>query len=320
MASSRSAAFIVSFGGESYYLDRDVAKARSWEGRSVTLLDGEDISEVELIDALEATSFDGTDRVVVLDNANKLKADKLLRAHIEERDPRDDSVVLVAVVRSDKLPDIWKAVGGRGKTQEYPKFKPWQGEKIAGRIIEEAKRLKLTLAPDVPDTLIRGLGDNLRQTVNELRKLVHIVGEGGTVKKEHVMLVIAPNVPAEPFQVAEAVGERNPKRAMDLVSRLYRNLGDSASVMISSALMRQVEKLIVARQMLDKGDDVKVIATRFEMHEFVCQKSLLPMARKHEVSRLLRHMQTLCRLDAQVKGPARSKRTLVELAVLSIAS
>jgi DNA polymerase III delta subunit len=56
------------------------------------------------------------------------------------------------------------------------------------------------------------------------------------------------------------------------------------------------------------------------MHEFACKTNLIPVAQKHTVKVLLGHMNQLCKLDAQVKGAARSKRTLVELAVLSLAA
>ena len=103
-------------------------------------------------------------------------------------------------------------------------------------------------------------------------------------------------------------------------SRLYKTHGDSVCIPITAALLKTVEKLIVARQMIDKGDGKDILAARFEMHPFRVERYLIPLARKHEVPELREQMKRLCRLDVQVKGSAPSKRTLVELAALSIAA
>lgn len=316
----RSGPFVLAFGGEDYLLDSVLERGRSWEGRSVILLDGDGLTDVEFVSACEETPLDGEPLVVVLDNANKLKGDKALVPFIASRPVDDESVTIVAIFRSEKLPSSWDAAVDKGQVYNYPKFKPWQEEKIQARILAEAKRIGLVLDDGIPGLFLRLLGDNLRLTANEMNKLVHLVGKGGKVSKADVARVIAPDAPAEPHEVAEAATSKDVRSAMRLISILYKNMGDGASVPITASLMKQVEKLLIARQMLDKGDSVDVIATRLELHKFILQKSLLPRAQKFTVAELRDQMRRLCRLETQVKGAARSKRTLVELAVLSIAA
>jgi DNA polymerase III subunit delta len=320
MAKKRSTPFIIAFGGENFLLDRALELGKSWADRQISVLDGEDISDDELVSECESRSFDGRDRVVVLDNAQAIKSTKALKVYVEQKDPQDDSTILVAVVRANSLPDVWEAAGKKGTVYLHEKYKPWKTAEITKRIVAEAKNLKLTLDEDVPALFLKVLGDNLRQTVNELRKLAHLVGEGEKVTKEHVSLVIAPVIPVEPYQVAEAAVAKNPRKAMNCLSLLYKNLGEGVSVPITGALMRQVERLLVAKQMVEKGDSVEVIAIRLNMPPYVCKTQTLPLLQKHTVATLRSQMKTLCRLDSLVKGPARSKRTHVELAVLSIAA
>jgi len=133
--------------------------------------------------------------------------------------------------------------------------------------------------------------------------------------------MLVPHVfPATPYEVAQAAAAKKVKTAMTKLGLVYRNLGEGAAVPLTHSLVRIVEKLIIARSMLDAKDGVKVIAQRLGMHEYPLKMNLLPLARLHSVDQLRGQMQTLCRLDTLVKGPARSKRTQVELAVLSIAS
>jgi len=224
------------------------------------------------------------------------------------------------LLRTDKLSDMWKAAAEKGRTHNFPKFKAWESDKAKQRMVAEADRLGLKLEDDIPEVFLRFIGDDLRRVVNELRKLKLITPEGTKVTKKMLLSVIAPDVPAEPFEVAEAATNKDAKRAMMLVSLLFKSMGDGAAVPITASLCRQIEKLIVARQMLDKGDEVSVIAIRLGIHAFPLQKEVLPRARKFTVGELLNQMNNLCKLDALVKGPARSKRSLVELTVLSIAA
>ena len=106
---------------------------------------------------------------------------------------------------------------------------------------------------------------------------------------------------------------------MNSLSVLYKNQGDEALIPVVYALMRQVEKTLIARRLLDKGTSEADVAVALGVKPWILQKSILPQARQHGAKDLVRHMGRLCKLDVDVKGPARSKRTLVELAVLAIA-
>lgn len=320
---SKPRPFIVAYGEEDFFLDQAIGAARAWSGRSSLYLDGDGLDVGEFVEVCESRAFGGDDRLIILDNANELKGDKgdkMLKAFVEAKDPEDLSVVVVAVIRSAKLPDVWGGAAVKGSLQHFPKFKPWEIDKVKKAVLEEADRLKLTLHKDAVDSLVFFLGPNLSLIASELRKLFWLVGEGGLVQRHHVVSIVSPSMPAEPFEVADAAASKNAKKALNLVSLLYKDLGDGVSVPITAALLKLVERLIIARQMLDKGDSSDIIAVRFEMHRVRVERYLLPMARKHTVSELRNHMQNLCRLDAQVKGAAASKQTLVELAVLSIAA
>lgn len=314
--------FLIIYGDEDFQLDRFIRRRKDqWKGRDIELRDGASITEESLVSLCRARSiFDESSRAIILDNAQELEPEKALLEYLDKRDPKDTSTVLLAVVRSRELPAAWKAFAKKGWSDKYQKYKPWETDLVIGRISEEAAELGLKLDKGVPEIIHFCLGDNLRATVNELGKLAYLVKPGTLVTQQLVTSVIAKDQPAEPYQVAEQAIAKRAKQAMNLSSLVYQYMGDGASVPITSALMRQVEKMLVVRQMLDKGDAHSVIAASLGMHEFACKKNVIPVAQKHTVPTLVGHMKSLCRLDGQVKGPARSKRTLVELAILSIAT
>ncbi len=89
----------------------------------------------------------------------------------------------------------------------------------------------------------------------------------------------------------------------------------------TNALMKQVERALVVRCQLDRGVDPDLVAASvgLDAKKFP-YKQLAEAAKKHASRDLLRHMSRLCKLDVDVKGAASSKRTLVELAILAVAS
>ncbi len=316
----RSGPFVVAYGEENYLLDRVLNLGKSWKDRFVVLLDGCGLTDYALVEACELECWDGRERVVVVDNADQIKGDKLLTAYVEGKAADDLHVVLVAVLRTNKLSKVWQMAAAKGRQEHFEALKPWQTAEMKKRILDEAQRLKLRLDDDVPDTFLTLFGDNLRRTANELQKLSYIAVDG-QVTKQDVVAVVYPDVPVNPFEVAQAAFNKEPRKALRLISTLFKNLGeDRAAATITASLLGQVEKLIMTRQMLDSGVDVKTIAEALGIPAFPVQKEIIPRARKYTVSALLSQMKNLCKLDALVKGAARSKRTLIELAVLSAAA
>lgn len=320
MASSKSGPFRVFFGDEDFLLDQALNRFRSHKTRSVILLDGEAIDGQQVVSICETRSFDGQLRIVIIDHAQKVKAAEPLLKYVEGKDSKDRTVILVAVVRAPRLSPAWlKAMRPKGKCVECLQPKPWKEKERVQRVAEQAKRLELKLDNGVAELLIKILGYDLRLITNELQKLSYLA-DGEVATKKHVGQLVPHVFPVMPYEVAEAAVGKKVKSAMTKLGLVYRNLGEGAAVPVTHSLVRIVEKLIIARSMLDAKDAVKVIAQRLSMHEYPLKLNLLPLARLHTVDQLRGQMKTLCRLDALVKGSARSKRTQVELAVLSIAT
>lgn len=312
--------FRVFFGDEDLLLDQALNGLRDRASRDITLLDGEDLVGEDIVSACETMTMSGKPRIVIVDNAQKVRATEPLVKYVEDKSPEDQSVILVVALRGKKLNSPWfKVLEKKGRKVEFLKPKPWKLAERIQRIEEQAKLAGVKLGSGVPEMLMHCLGYDLYLISNELRKLAHLV-DGGEVTKKHVALLVSRVFPAEPYEVADAAAARNVKEAMNLLGFVYRNLGDDASIPIVYSMMRLVERLIVVRHRLDQGSAPNDIAKDLGMHEYAFKMNLQPLALKHSVARLKNQMKTLCRLDALIKGPARSKRTEVELAVLSLAT
>jgi len=313
--------FLVSYGEEPWFLDRDLDKARNWKNRTSILLDGDGMPDREVVDICETQSFDDAQsRVVIVDNANHLKGDKFLARYVAEKSIQDASTILVGIIRGEKLPDVWARAGAKGRVIEHKKLKTWDTNNEVVKWLEaEAKGYSRRFDANVALALFNAAGHDLHKLSNELRKLCILVPSGQSITIDHLRLVVAPSPTADPFQVADAVIAKDVKKAMNALAILYKNGGEETNLVIVSALLKAVEKAFVARKILDRGGSEDDVAARLSMHPFRCKNHFIPQIKRHRSVDLARAMGHLCSLDVDVKGPARSKRTLVELAIVAIA-
>jgi DNA polymerase III subunit delta len=317
MAASKFNPFFVSYGNEDLLLDRDLDRAKSWAGRRVVRLDGGSLTDETLVELCETQSDEP--RTIILDNAQELDGDDALKAYIERRNPQDPSVILVAIVRSEKLPEVWSLASSKGRGHERKSFKPWETEKYSKWIRNEAESHRTIMDDSVAQLLIQYVGTNLYRLANEVKKLASYVGPLGKIQKEHILLVTTITPQADPTKVAEATLSKDIKKAFNYLSVLYMQSGDDILIPVVYALMKQVERALVIRSLLDKRVADDEIAAVAGVKPWPYKNTWAPIAKKHDPKSLVRHMGRLCQLDADVKGPARS-RTLVELAMLSIAT
>ena len=319
--------FIVSFGEEEFLLDRDLQSYRSQPDRTVTILDGDGLEDHDLVTICETNIIDLDDpaatkpRIVVVDDAQEVKAEKALRAYVEKKDSKDLSVVLALIVRDPKLPSIWTKLGSKGAVREHKKFKTFEtNNEVVKWMLEEARSIGLSLDSRTATGIFQVVGYDLYRISNELQKLLLLAGSGVPVTIEHIKLVLTQGNSVEPYHVADAVAAKDPKKAMNALSSLYRTTGEDPAVPVAYSLMRQVEKLLVARTMLDRGAGPEEVAGQLNMHPWRCKSFFLPLVGKHTRDGLIRAMHRLCKLDVEIKSGSLSKRTRLELAVLSIAT
>lgn len=307
------------YGEERYLLDREVTRALRWPDRFVTFLDGQECSEDAVVSALEdRPAFDDRGVVVVLDNAESVKIAGALADYVEATEA-DGTVALVAVCRSARLSKGWTQLSAKARVTEHPRYKPWEREKIKARIAKETSQLGLTLADAAFDVLFKVHGEHTDCMVNEVRKAAYLVAKGEEVTAELVLSLCARRVAVAPWDVSEAAFGKDARRALQAISMLYQDTGDECLVPIVASLIKQMEQAVVMRSLLERKQSAEAIAAALGLHPYRVQREL-PVAQKRTLGQLIDQMKNLCELETQVKGAASSKRTLVELAVLSLAA
>lgn len=319
MASKQLRIVNIFFGDERYLLDRELTRAQRWPDRFVTRLNGEEASEDAIVSALgDMPGFDERGLVVVVENAEGVKLSGSLAAYVQER-AGDRAALLVAICRTARLAKGWVQLGALGRVVEHARFKPWEKEKIRGRLEKEAELLGLKLAEAAFDVLYKVYGEQTDSMVNELKKASFLLSKGQQVSKDLVLALCAKRVAVAPWDVSEAALAKDARRALQSIAVLYQDKGDEVLVPIVASLMKQVEQAVVMRSLVDRQQGQEAIAAALGLHPYRVQRELVHV-QKHTTGQLINQMKNLCELEVQVKGAASSKRTLVELAVLSVAA
>jgi DNA polymerase III delta subunit len=312
-------ALTIFYGEEDYLLDRELVRALKWPGRLVISIDGASSSEDDVISALEEMTLDGSKIVVALDNAEKVKIGKGLPAYLEGRSGKDKSSSLVAICRAAALPKGWESVREKGRVTEHAKFKAWEEDKFKARLRKEASNFGLTMDDAACTLLLKLYKTDSCLMANEVRKLTFLVERGDIITADLVRRVCPQRFTVFPWDVAEEAVHRRPRHALSYVALLFEDKGDEVAVPIVAGMMKQVERLLVMRSMSDQKQSDEAIGAVLRIHPYVVKKTL-PLVAAYTTARLRDQMERLCELEVQIKGPARSKRTLLELAVLSLAA
>jgi DNA polymerase III delta subunit len=315
---SRVPTVTVFFGEETYLLDRDKERALSWPDRDITYLSGDQTTEGELISTLSQTTLFGSDTLVILDNANKLKLSKAFTKYLDSRSTESTSL-LVAICRSPKVIKCWVGLPDT-RYIEHSKFKPWQVDEIKKRMQGEAKSLGFKLSLDAFDLLHKLHSEDLGAFYRDLIKLSFLPRDQSEISYKQALAVCAGYLPIKPWDIVEAALNKQVKRALIYIGLLFTNEGDSVAIPILYGLMQSATQLIQARYLLDRGDDPATIAKALGQHKFTFEKTTLPQAQKHTVASLKKLMKNLCELELKLKNSNHPKRTLIELIAISLAS
>ncbi len=312
---------VVSFGDEDFFLDRDHADFRKQPDRAVICVDGDDLKgDYELVSICETRTMESKPRVIVVDNANKVKPEKAMKAYLEKKSAKDTDVVLALVHRDVKLPVFWSKLGDKVVIQERKKLKTFEtNNEVVKWISDELRRQGLKADDRIANVIFMGTGTDLYRVTNEIQKLKLLVGAGNTVTVEHLQSILTIGSTVDVWQVVDAAANKEAKKAVNLLSSLYKYASDEPSILLAYSLMKQAERMLVACSLLSRGTPEDEVASRVGMHPWRCKTFFAPMVRKHTVGSLTRTMQDLCKLDVEIKRTTHSKRTLLELAILRFA-
>jgi DNA polymerase III delta subunit len=166
-------------------------------------------------------------------------------------------------------------------------------------IAERGKDIDIVVAEDAAQALLERLGPDQQRLMRELEKLACYEPEGGRVDRETVEALTTTDVEAKAYELADALIEQEPERALLLAEDLRDRGADIMHILF--ALLRQLRQCRRAWAMLDAGKSSQEIQAALRVPPFVA-RGIVAQAGRADGERLERALGELADLDYAVRG------------------
>lgn len=275
----------------------------------VTDLRAGDLKDGALPD-LRTGSLFGEPRAVLIREAQELPAD-IATALLAELDgtPPDATVVLLAsgTGRIQKLAAKIKQLGGR--TDIGPP-KDWDTKAWTRLVVDEFRRHRRTADQSAVAAVLAHAGLDVA-TIAEKVSQVAATAPAGQVSADHVEAVIVGHGSRGSFAVADAMCDRNPSQALELLEGVLES-GDDP-VMVLGALVYRLRSIVaVAGQLDPKSVGLNVTPNQ--------ARRLQGVRRNFGPGELTRAYAELARADVEIKTGDLAPRFVIERAVVAVAT
>ncbi len=223
------------YGEERYLLECTVKKLKKLFGDlqvgiNYIELDDENIIN-SLMQEIQTPPFGYDKKMIVVKNSGLFKKEtkkkvtglKELRDTLEKylkdnAQEVSEHLVLVFIEDSVEKLKITKQIEeSNGIVCEFALQKPLQLEKRLNAI---AKAYKVNVDSSTIRELIDVSGTSMQELINEIRKQIEYVGEGGTITKQNISLLATKTLDSNIFDLTDNLGKKNIKKSLEILDEL----------------------------------------------------------------------------------------------------
>ncbi|MGB2690948.1 MAG: DNA polymerase III subunit delta [Thermodesulfobacteriota bacterium] len=282
-------------GDQSHLIDKALSALKTkvlgaQEDMNYIIFHGEAASGEEILENASTMPMFSSKKIVVVRNADKLKAKELtvLEPYFESPSP---SSSLVLIFSDGKAPKI--------KSKKVKKFNfSVSKDNTASLLRDEAQKLGLTISPRATQALISLVGDDLKELHNELVKLSLYRSEGKTVETEDIEKHTRRAQFGDVFTLINAISKKNKKAAQKALLDLEAQGEEPLSVL--SRLIWRFRLIWKAKELTDnktpKADLLKELKMSPGAFYYLSQD-----LKKYSYQDISRIMELLLECDKKLK-------------------
>ncbi len=328
LRAGRTAPVYLFFGPETYLRGEAVKRMREMllPGEAgefnFNLLDGRETSMADIISLACATPFFAGKRLVLVHDATLFTGKKgdapnagdepsPLLEYLAAPNPHT-CLVFDAGESVDKSKKIYKKIAGMGKVVEFSLLKT--GE-LSAWLDKRARLAGKSLAQAAAREILARVGNSLQALSVEINKLISYVGERDVITREDVEAVISSHPEEDIFAVLDAIGEKNPTRALAGIHRLFRQ--KHPPQLILSMAARQIRLILRTGEAIESGTRFADIADKIGIHPYVAKK-MSAQQKNFDRGQLTRSLYWLHKLDVAIKSGQQEFLPGMEIFILDI--
>lgn len=306
----------VLYGQEAYlqkqYRDKLVA-ALVGDGDSMNFwhVQGKDYSVPQLIDFAETMPFFAERRVIVLEGTGILKSGgEELAGYFSE--PCDTTTWVLVESDCDKRSKLFKAADKAGlcvefATQDEATLKKW----ILGMLKREGKQI----TGQTLELFLEKTGTDMNLIRLELEKLLCFTMNKDVIEYEDVEAVCITRVTGHIFDMVDAIGVRDQRKALALYNELQALR--EPPIRILFLIGRHMNILLQVKDLKSRGLDQKSMATKVGVPPFAVGK-YVKQAGLYKTTQLKEALESCIKADEAIKTGALQDKMSVELLIFEL--
>lgn len=274
-----------------------------------TRFEGQHIDPSAVIGQAETLPFFAGHRLIVIEDSGFFKSSCEALAKYLPGLP-SSTILIFAESEVDKRGKMYKAANKAGRAVEFAQ----QGEQILARwILGRLKRENKKITQPVLELFFSKTGTDMGNIDKELEKLLCYTLEKEVIEAADVEAICTEQVSNQIFEMVNAIGKREQKRALSLYYDLLAL--KEAPMRILFLINRQFRILLDLKSMKKNGVDAKTMASKAGIPPFAVKRSLEQASRFSE-RELIQALHDGATLETDSKTGRMSDQIAVELLII----
>ena len=263
----------------------------------------------EIISDLETPSFGFEKKLIIAKNAGLFKKEgrkkakkddqsikaKLLEYLNENFEYIKDSVILVFVEDEAEKSELIEFINKNGIVCNFEYQKPAQ---IQARIKAITNAYKVNIDTPTLVYFIECCGTDMQDLINEIRKLIEYVGQGGTITKDDIDKLSIKKMESIIFDLTDSLGKKNTKVAIEVLRNLILAKEPVQKILIT--LYSHFKKLYLVKLALKNNKDI-IYALDLKPNQTFLVNKYKMQAGYFKTSEVRKILKELCDLDYKYK-------------------
>lgn len=263
----------------------------------------------EIISDLETPSFGFEKKLIIAKNTGLFKKEgrkkakkddqsikaKLLEYLNENFEYIKDSVILVFVEDEAEKSELIEFINKNGIVCNFEYQKPAQ---IQARIKAITNAYKVNIDTPTLVYFIECCGTDMQDLINEIRKLIEYVGQGGTITKDDIDKLSIKKMESIIFDLTDSLGKKNTKVAIEVLRNLILAKEPVQKILIT--LYSHFKKLYLVKLALKNNKDI-IYALDLKPNQTFLVNKYKMQAGYFKTSEVRKILKELCDLDYKYK-------------------
>lgn len=251
-----------------------------------------------ILNAVRTVPMMAKRRLVIVRELEALAADGLAALIPYLEDPSPLAVVVFQTAKADGRLKFYQVAKKRGVLHELEaprQLGPW--------IRAEVERRGARMTEDAIRRLGEVVGGDLGRLASAIDQLALYVGDGATIGADQVDDLVAETRERTVFELAGAVGQGQPERALAAAARLFEQR--ESAVGVTMMLARHMRQLALVKELTAARVSRMELPRLVNVPPFAID-GLVTQARRFTMPALLAAMRRLAKADVDLKGPVKT--------------